>query len=141
MLSELWPDKSWQGRRAPTFVVCRHTGDRPRLRVSGDLDATSSADLHDAFVAVLRQHCPPGVDLDLEGVTYLDSAGLTGLLLCRDDARQMGCDLALRNTPTMVYRILQVAGLLEDLGLARPPVPPAVPGTGGAAMGFLSSRS
>jgi len=75
------------------------------------------------------------VDLDLAGVTFLDSAGIRGLLLCLADARQMDCEFALRNTPTAVYPVLQVAGLLEHFGLANPPTHPVVLGGGGAAMG------
>ena len=139
MLSEVWPEESWRSRRAPEFEVSGGAGERPRITVTGDVDAASVPGLQKAFVEVLRRHCPRGVDLDLAGVTFLDSAGIEGLLLCLADARQMECELVLRNTPATAYRVLQLAGLLEHFGLVKPPPPPPVAG-GGAALGLLPAR-
>jgi anti-anti-sigma factor len=139
MLSELWPEESWRGRRAAEVEVSECAGERARITVAGDVDAASTAGLQKAVVEVLRRHRPRSVDLDLAGVTFLDSAGISGLLLCLADARQIDCEFALRNTPTTVYRLLQVAGLLEHFGLIRPAPRPACHGAGGAALGLLGS--
>jgi anti-anti-sigma factor len=112
-------------------------GERPRIVVTGDVDAQSAAELQKAVIEVLRRHCPRGLDLDLERVTFLDSAGIGALLLCQADARQLDCEITLCKTPPTAYRLLQLAGLLEHFGLAKPPAHPMVAGVGGAAMGLL----
>jgi anti-anti-sigma factor len=107
----------------------------PRIVVSGAVDRTAAKHLQRAVIEVLRRCCPRGVELDVAGVTYLDSAGISALLACQADARQLDCELTLRNTGPATYRQLQIAGLLEHFGLAKP-ARRTVPGAFGAALGL-----
>ena len=49
--------------------------------------------------------------LDLNGVSFLDSTGLTALLTARDGALAAGGSLQLTGTSTAVVRLLDIAGL------------------------------
>jgi anti-anti-sigma factor len=136
MLSELWSEESRRDRRSLAIDLAGGDDERPRIVVTGDVDDTSTRELQKAVIEVLRRHCPRRMDLDLAGVTFLDSAGISALLLCRADAAQVDCEITLRSTPPMAYRVLQVAGLLEIFGLAKSRAHAVIPGAG-AALGLL----
>jgi anti-anti-sigma factor len=91
----------------------------PRMVVSGEIDALTAAQLQKAVVDVLRHQRPAGIEMDLSGVTFLDSAGIRALVLCQADARQVECQITLTNPQPIVYRTLQITGLLEHFGLAK----------------------
>ncbi|MEU8229057.1 STAS domain-containing protein [Actinoplanes sp. NPDC048967] len=76
--------------------------------------------------------------VDLSGVTFLAAAGIEALLRCQADARQLDCRLFLTGPTPMTYRVLQIAGLLEQFGLTRPR--PDVPGhpPAGSELGMVN---
>ena len=90
-----------------------------RLAVFGDLDALNDAALQDAVAAALRHH-PAHLDLDLNGVTFLDTGGIRALLQCHADAERAGCRLTLTNPHPNVHRVLHIVGLLEHFAVAQP---------------------
>ncbi|MGW4941760.1 STAS domain-containing protein [Actinoplanes sp. NPDC004185] len=53
-------------------------------------------------------------------MTFLDAAGIEALLRCQADAQQLECRLFLTGPTPMTCRVLQIAGLLEQFGLAKP---------------------
>ncbi|MER6303821.1 STAS domain-containing protein [Kitasatospora sp. NPDC001539] len=89
----------------------RHDADTgPVLRVVGDLDFE--------FAPVLRERVEqlalaPGqcLVIDLSGLRFCDSSGITALLAARRHARAAGADMALAAVPTKTLRILTVVGL------------------------------
>jgi anti-anti-sigma factor len=122
-------------------LLTEHTDDDSPVRLSlrGDIDAVSARRLHQSLIDVLRRRCPRAIEVDVSGVTFLDAAGIEALLRCQTDARQLECRLVLTRPDPFTYRLLQVAGLLEQFGLAR-----ARPGgrgrpSGGAALGLVDS--
>jgi anti-anti-sigma factor len=94
-----------------------------RLAISGEVDGVSCTELQQTVTGAVRRHRPAVVEMDVGGVTFLDSAGIKTLLECRDEAGRAGCDLVLVRAPQMVHRVLEICGLLEHFGL--PPVAPA----------------
>jgi anti-anti-sigma factor len=82
------------------------TGDagNPVLAVTGEIDMSNSADLADALDAVLRHGVRP-VLVDLSGVEYLDSAGLTVLLT-------RASDIEILATP-LLAPVLTICGLTD----------------------------
>jgi anti-anti-sigma factor len=107
----------------PSLLVDLHCSDTepPRMLVFGEVDALSAGHLHKAVVEVLREQRPRRIEMDLHGVSFLDSAGIHALVLCQADARQLDCHITLTNPQPVVYRVLQVTGLLEHFGLTGPP--------------------
>ena len=91
----------------------------PRMAVFGEVDALCADQLHDAVLKVLSRHRPTCIEMDLHGVSVLDSSGIRALLRCHADAQQKGCQLKLISTSRPVYRVLQVTGLVQHLGLTE----------------------
>jgi anti-anti-sigma factor len=99
-----------------------------RMTVSGDVDSISCGELRRAFTGAVDRHRPAVVVMDVRGVTFLDSAGIRTLVLCRDEALQADCHLTLVELPRIVHRVLEVSGLSEHFGLTPSDVPPRMPG-------------
>jgi anti-anti-sigma factor len=109
----------------PALLVDLHCRDSepPRMLVFGELDAVTAGPLQKAVVDLLREQRPHCIQLDLHGVSFLDSAGIRALLLCQADAQQADCQIRLTKPQPAVYRVLQITGLLEHFGLTEPPPP------------------
>jgi anti-sigma B factor antagonist len=107
----------------PSLLVDLHGSDTdsPRMLVFGEVDALSAAHLHKAVGDVLRDQRPRRIEMDLHGVSFLDSAGIHALVRCQADAQQVDCRITLSKPQPVVYRVLQVTGLLEHFGLTEPP--------------------
>lgn len=95
------------------------TVDRPSaglcvVRAAGELDAHTD----DLLIACVRENVTterPRLILDLEGVTFLGSAGISALVECSRHLNEVGPDAALYLSGTerrTVYRPLELVGLL-----------------------------
>ncbi len=62
-------------------------------------------------------------ELDLAGVPMLDSTGVGTLVACRAAAQRVGLRFAVVEARPIVYRILQVVGLVEALDVSMPAQP------------------
>ena len=88
-----------------------------RIAVTGELDELGARPMQQAILDALRRHRPRDITIDLDGVTCLDTAGITTLIQSRADARQLDCQLRLSNPRPPVYRALHILGLLTPFGL------------------------
>ena len=88
-----------------------------RFAVTGELDELGARPLQRAILDALRRHRPHHITIDLDGVTFLDTAGINTLVQSRADARQLDCRIQLSNPRPPVYRMLHIRGLLEPFGL------------------------
>ncbi|MEY2420480.1 MAG: anti-sigma factor antagonist [Acidimicrobiaceae bacterium] len=93
-------------------------GDVARVAIRGELDINSAPRLIAALHEVAR---PPvrRVDLDCEGVTFLDSTGLRALIVGRNEATRLGVDLELVDASPAVSRVVEMTGLAGLLTGAR----------------------
>ena len=55
--------------------------------------------------------------IDMESVEFLGSAGLTAVLAARSVAEERGCRVVVRRIPAHARSLLEMAGLVEALGL------------------------
>jgi anti-anti-sigma factor len=84
--------------------------DGTRLLVAqGELDIATAPEL-DAMLARLRAHGHPVV-LDLAGVTFMDSTGLTTLIGHWRHAERDGWELSVRAASPAVRRVAELAGV------------------------------
>jgi anti-sigma B factor antagonist len=98
-----------------THKTVREDTQRVRISFSGEIDL-SSADLVEAAVAdALRSADPHHLEVDLAGVRFIDSIGIRALLRSKGQASEEGCHLAVVNTPPMIYRVLELTGLVATL--------------------------
>ncbi|AMO63591.1 anti-sigma-factor antagonist [Mycolicibacterium phlei] len=90
-----------------------------RLEVAGDLEYGSTTDLVDAVAAQLRSGVQT-VRLDLAGLTFCDSVGLSALLQMHRLTTAAGARLHLDNRPAHLDRVLELTGLLDYLTAESP---------------------
>jgi len=86
------------------------------VTVRGDVDADTAPGLRTCLLEVLGRTGVTTVDLDLAGVTFLNSAGLTALVVAHRAAQRSGRMLSVRTgTSRAVVRPLQITGLFGVL--------------------------
>jgi anti-sigma B factor antagonist len=97
------------------------------LRLAGDVDVTNIA----GFEAVLRQAIndqPKHLVIDLQAVTFLDTAGVLLLLQAYRWQQKAGNALSVQPGEGMVRRTLEVSGLLGILASEANPATPSEAG-------------
>ena len=88
------------------------------MRVEGDLDSSSAAELREGFARVLGR---PGTIVDVREVTFVDSAGLGALLGGIRRVREAGGTVVLCCTRPSVLRLLSVTGVDRAVTVTRTP--------------------
>lgn len=89
------------------------------VMVRGEVDLATAPRLGEALRAVARRAA--GVVVDLGGVTFMDSSGVSALVRSREEMARRGGELVLtRATPT-VRRILELTGLADRFRWAASP--------------------
>ena len=83
----------------------------PVVAVRGELDIEGAPELRTALSDAIEEHPGEHVVVDLEGVDFIDSAGLGVLLGGLERARGAGGDLTLVATGQAVVRVLELTGL------------------------------
>jgi anti-anti-sigma factor len=93
-------------------VKVDQAGESAVVTVHGEIDLESSGEL----TAVLAGLESSGtVDVDLAGVSYIDSTGLRSLLAARDAAAAEGGTLRVSATSSIVARLIEITGANELL--------------------------
>jgi anti-sigma B factor antagonist/stage II sporulation protein AA (anti-sigma F factor antagonist) len=59
------------------------------------------------------------VEVDLRGLTFLDSSGIRSLIMAVRDGRAAGVSLTIIPGPPQVQRVFATAGLLDELPFAE----------------------
>jgi len=93
-------------------VTLTETGRTACVRVNGDLDYEIADEVVEAVSQLLAQQGDLiDLHLDFSGLTFLDSAALSGLLLLHRRTTQSGVQLHLDRRPAFLDRVLRVTGL------------------------------
>ena len=89
------------------------TGTRHTLKLRGELDMASVADLYAATtrIAPLARE----IILDLSDLTFMDSSGLQLILSLRTHCRRQRCRLLITSANPQVRRLFEVTGLLAPM--------------------------
>lgn len=89
-----------------------------RVRLDGDLDIYSAADLHNR----LREAEAGCIDvvIDLSGLSFIDCAGLHQIVEAERRARLRGGRLTLIDGPPSVHRLFTLTGLESEFEFAEP---------------------
>ena len=85
-------------RRAINSEFVSLVGDAGRIVVTGDVDSNTASTLDRQIAVESRSGIAP-LTIDLSGVTYLGSAGVSALAAARDRARRQGGDCVLVAPP------------------------------------------
>ena len=89
------------------------------LTAVGEIDSSSAPALRTPLEAALDAGATT-VTVDLDGVTFLDSAGLCVLAAAHRRAVRDGVRFQVLATSRAVVRPLQITGLYDLLGVSRP---------------------
>jgi anti-sigma B factor antagonist len=89
------------------------------VRVSGEIDIASAPKLREELLGALRRH-GARLALDLDGVTFMDCAGIDVLLTARRHARLEGGWVRVARASTHARNILVLTGLHQEFALAVP---------------------
>ncbi|MEP1126369.1 MAG: STAS domain-containing protein [Ilumatobacter sp.] len=90
----------------------RITSEGSGIGVSGELDAQSAPTLEAAAAKLSGS-----VDLDLSECSFIDSAGLTSLLLIRDRIIDRGGSMTIVGLSDSARRLIEICGLSETFGV------------------------
>lgn len=87
-----------------------------RIHVAGDLAYGHTAPLVDAVSELLSTDARvTDLHLDFAQLEFLDSTGLSALLVIHREVTRSGLKLHLDNRPRQLDRVLEITGLLEHL--------------------------
>lgn len=87
------------------------------VRVAGELDYDTSDDFVQTVVEHLASGQPPPRDvrLDFGDLTWIDSSGLSALLMVHRRTSATGATLHLDNRPEVLERVLRLTNVLDHL--------------------------
>ncbi|MDL5199210.1 STAS domain-containing protein [Streptomyces sp. ALI-76-A] len=95
---------------SPLKITSREAVTGPVLEIHGELDYAHAAELRDLLTTLTLQ---PGqrLVLDLAGMDFCDSSGITALIAARHHADAAQADVALAAVPARTLRVLRMVGL------------------------------
>ncbi|MEU2424975.1 STAS domain-containing protein [Streptomyces sp. NPDC007851] len=105
-------------------ITVRDATTGPVLGVLGELDHITAARLRDR-VAELTLRPGQRLVLDLAGMEFCDSSGITALIAARNHAQAARADIALAAVPARTLRVLRMVGLDQIFAI----LPDSDPGT------------
>jgi anti-anti-sigma factor len=94
------------------------------IAVAGELDLSTVPQLPPVFAEALAGR-PRLVELDLDGVPFMDSSGINLLVRTRRQASAAGSELVITRIQPTVHRVLSIFGLADVLcpDIEAPPDP------------------
>lgn len=104
-------------------IVREQAEGRQRLLLQGDCNIYSAGELKSTLLTALREQ--PALELDLSGITEIDSAGIQVLMAAKNFARAGGQQLQLANHSAPVLELIEIYDLASWLG--DPLIVPAAP--------------
>jgi anti-sigma B factor antagonist len=85
------------------------------VRVDGEVDALAAPDLSKALARVLGSDGIRSLVVDCEGVSFMDSTGLSALLEAQQTAEPRFVTVAVRRPSEFIARLLRISGLDDVL--------------------------
>ena len=91
-------------------IVRTEVNGRPTLFVYGEIDVMTAPRLHEALNLIIREE-PPILQVDLANVGFIDSTGLSALVVGHRQLEEAGGELRLVSVPPNVARVFELVGL------------------------------
>jgi len=118
-MGTLFPSSPPARRSELTYTTALENTRRVRVCFSGEVDLASSDVIGIAVCEALLFHHPHRIDVDLAAVRFIDASGIRALLRCRAHSVEVGCQFAVTNPQPLVYRVLEITGVLVTLAVQR----------------------
>jgi anti-anti-sigma factor len=110
------------GQARTTLAITRNrVQDTEIVKLVGELDTLTAVDLRAELSAVLSDRpLPVTIEIDLAGVTFVDSLGLGTLVVGQRICGQLGVRLRIGNPSPFAARLLEVSGVHSRLVAPTP---------------------
>jgi anti-sigma B factor antagonist len=108
----------------PFRVTMSGTAGRAVISLEGELDLATAPQLRERLVA-LAERDDTDIVLDLTDLNFVDSTGLSVLVMALNRSRAAGRSITLRNPSASVMRILEITGLDSVFRVESASVPTA----------------
>ena len=92
-------------------------GDQTTIRISGELDLETAPQLIRLATGAVNRSEMTELVIDLSEVSFMDSAGIGGLLRAHRLCDEHGAELRVRGAPPRLRRILAITGLATWFGI------------------------
>jgi stage II sporulation protein AA (anti-sigma F factor antagonist) len=99
------------GGADPFVVTTRADGARTVVTLTGELDLDATHRLLLEVRQALTRTGPEAVDLELHGLSFVDSSGLQALLAARDEIVDAGVRFRVASISALAARVVEIAGL------------------------------
>jgi anti-sigma B factor antagonist len=90
-----------------------------RVALSGDLDVASAAQVEERLVALDEPGAPCDLVIDLSGLSFIDSTGLSLLINTDSRVRRAGRHVTIVSGKGAPRRLLQTTGLVKRLDVVE----------------------
>jgi anti-sigma B factor antagonist len=89
------------------------------IRIAGEIDLSASEDVAKWIMEAIPEDPPMALEVDLSGVTFLDSTGIRALVLGQQAAGRNGVTMRVTGPQGRVEAVLKITGVYEML--TQPP--------------------
>jgi anti-anti-sigma factor len=92
-----------------------------RIVLAGELDGEEVPRLREAVAGVPIAGDSRDLRVEAAELTFLDSSGIRALLVFRERAAESGVRVVIGSMTRNVYRVMEIAGLVDIFGINAPP--------------------
>jgi anti-anti-sigma factor len=92
------------------------TPDEVVVRIAGDVDLANADAVHSILRDLVASN-PRAICIELDGLTFMDSFGLSRLMMAQQAAIDSGVLLSVRGVPESTRRVFVVSGLMSYLNV------------------------
>jgi anti-sigma B factor antagonist len=97
-------------------ITTTDEADARTIAVEGEVDVSCASELRDAIDAAIQDKVP-SIDVDLAGVSYVDSTGIGVLVGAASRAAEAGLSFSVSRPQRNVSRVLDLLGVGEELNV------------------------
>jgi anti-anti-sigma factor len=88
----------------------------PVVRLRGELDLSTAPELARVLDALLEGEVAD-VALDISGLSFIDSSGISALITAQQDLHKRGRRLSVRSPRPTAVKVFEIAGLMDFLNV------------------------
>lgn len=92
-------------------VDCLEVGQTLTARIAGEVDHHAAKDLMAQLGREIDAALPRSLELDLGGVSFMDSSGIAVVLRSYKRMKELGGSMTLRTVPPQAAKVLRAAGV------------------------------
>ena len=92
-------------------VSCMETGQTLTAKIAGEVDHHAAKDLMAQLGREIDAALPQSLELDLGGVSFMDSSGIAVVLRSYKRMKELGGGMTLRQVPRHAAKVLRAAGV------------------------------